>query len=151
MEPWAERKCGGKGTASSVLSSCSRSFLAVRLRIWSWRRWFSCCREWSDCSISTTRGGREEIYAVKAKLFPFHFHYLTVPVYKWAGLWRALEGSGGHYKLNETVWGGYANNLMLSRMDRWLQPGQSRIVLSGFYLRFILELLLGLLPKIYFF
>lgn len=60
MEPWLDRTCGGKGTASSVLSSCSRSLLAVRLRIWSWSRWFSCCREWSDWSISTTVGSREE-------------------------------------------------------------------------------------------
>lgn len=58
IEPWWERMCGGKGTASSVLSSCRRSFLAVRPRIWSWSRWFSCCREWSDWSISTT--AREE-------------------------------------------------------------------------------------------
>lgn len=60
IEPWLDRMCGGKGTASSVLSSCSRSFLAVRLRIWSCRRWFSCCREWSDWSISTTRRHRED-------------------------------------------------------------------------------------------
>jgi len=51
------RACGGKGTASSTFSSWRRSFLVARPRIWSWSRWFSCCSECRDCSISTTTGG----------------------------------------------------------------------------------------------
>lgn len=60
-EPWLDKLCGGNGTANSVLSSWRRSFLAVRPRIWSWSRWFSCCREWSDCRISTTTRERKNI------------------------------------------------------------------------------------------